>query len=1136
MRKSYLKLTLFIALLLYASGAFSIQITIGDGTFANTPTGAPTPYGTWYKNFRQQYLYTSAELLSAGAAAGLINAIAFNVQALNTCSPMPNYRIRLKSTQQTELSSTFEPGEYTQVWSHDKFLPSVGWNTHFFSEPYLWDGTSNLIVDIVTDLIPGNYTINAEVYYTASGFLSSLRYQSDTSPAINATSGSTSSYRSNTRFNFEIAETGSLTGTVSEDIFPVANADLVIEDTIYSTTSDESGGYHFDYVPQGTYTVTASKYGYTPVSHTVSIIADQETQQDFLLVGTPEFFISHTQWNFGNVTVGGSSSQDFSISNIGGGILNILSITISGSDMISLSNLPALPQSLRNEQQLTFSALFEPLVQGTVEATVTITDDQGTRHEIDYGLSPGKSSTLRQTHTLNLSGNGVNDITIGDGSSTARIPMDFYYKNSLYETIFTAAEMEDFVGIITGIKFYNDFSSNLPGMPVKIWLGSTMQTDLTAGWIPATDLTLVFDGTVDFPAGQNIIEFEFPEYYMHLDGGNLVMMVNRPMDTDWYSSSDKFRTQSGANNRARNFYNDSTECDPTAPVDGSTTSIYPMTTFVVIPGGVGHISGVVREGTTYLEGVSVSLNDGSQSFITGADGEFVFMNLLPDSYQLSFSKHAYITQNLEVEVVEDETTVLDIELEAMPRVAVSGNLIASDNLQGIMGATITLQGYEDYQTQSLADGSFIFTQVVANQTYNYLISHPEYSSLQGQLELGDSDYNFGVQIMNEIAYAPYSLQAEVNVQNSVNLTWQEPNTSAVGISESFEAVEFPPQDWSQIITDDGGVLSNGAMPTWSRAAEITSGSTVVTPGSGQFQAGLWWDYEHQDEWLITEEFLCPSDAVLSFESYVYLGSTNGDNYYVKVFSESSGIWETVWNASTETGGWNEYTAPIVIDLSLYYGQQIKLAFHAEDPPSNDGLWYQWFIDEVEVYPAIAARSRSLTGYKLWRLHHGDEQNEAAWIALTAQPVVGLEYCDEGWQSVPAGEYKWAVKAAYSNEVYSSASFSNALIKGSSAPAAPQNLSISAIDNSVLLSWDAVEEDESGNPLSIDHYEVHLLENAEQSPSPYTIYSITEGTSLLIEDILLYLEHSFFCVRAVSGASSKQELPQAGPQRNGEIGR
>jgi len=78
-----------LALTLSIGGILSAQtlVNIGSGTAVNTTTGVPTPYGTFYKNFRQQYLILASELNDAGGGAGDITSIAFNVSNLNNCSP-----------------------------------------------------------------------------------------------------------------------------------------------------------------------------------------------------------------------------------------------------------------------------------------------------------------------------------------------------------------------------------------------------------------------------------------------------------------------------------------------------------------------------------------------------------------------------------------------------------------------------------------------------------------------------------------------------------------------------------------------------------------------------------------------------------------------------------------------------------------------------------------------------------------------------------------------------------------------------------------------------------------------------------------------------------------------------------------
>ena len=155
--------------------------------------------------------------------------------------------------------------------------------------------------------------------------------------------------------------------------------------------------------------------------------------------------------------------------------------------------------------------------------------------------------------------------------------MDFYYKTSLYECIYLADELIFPSSTITGIALYNQFAVAPTNGATKIYLGTTQQTDLSNGFIPATELSLVFDGNVDFPTGSNTINITFQTPYMHTPG-NLVMMVLRPMDTQYYSSSNYFKCQTVGSNRGRYLRSDSTTYDPNSPAAGTLTNQFPKVT------------------------------------------------------------------------------------------------------------------------------------------------------------------------------------------------------------------------------------------------------------------------------------------------------------------------------------------------------------------------------------------------------------------------------------------------------------------------------------------------------------------------------------------------------------------------------
>jgi hypothetical protein len=184
----------------------------------------------------------------------------------------------------------------------------------------------------------------------------------------------------------------------------------------------------------------------------------------------------------------------------------------------------------------------------------------------------------------------------------------------------------------------------------------------------------------------------------------------------------------------------------------------------------------------------------------------------------------------------------------------------------------------------------------------------------------------------------------INPLNNVHLSWEAPvggGASGDSFTEDFE-LGVTPDGW-QIITTD--TYTGGPVPaTWT----VTNYTSATFVPFGTYHCGLWWDYDHQDEWLITSEFACDATTSLTFESSVFEGSTNLDHYYVKVSKDGGSTWTVVWDASTLTGNaWNYYSYPYSISLSAFAGENIKVAWNAVDG-DGQGLWYVWFVDNIAV--------------------------------------------------------------------------------------------------------------------------------------------------------------------------------------------
>ena len=521
----------------------------------------------------------------------------------------------------------------------------------------------------------------------------------------------------------------------------------------------------------------------------------------------PVFVITPDAHDFGDLNPGQSSSKNFTITNNGGGSLGINAISIAGSPTMTLGDLPTFPAAVAGGETVTFSVTYAPTALGEDTATVTITDNQNNRQVIGNGLRSAADN--RDAHTVLLTGTGVSDITIGDGSGTARVPADFYWRSSLFETIYTADEMGNFIGAIEGVKFYNQFTSNITATPLKIWLGTTAQTSLDDGWIPSTGLTQVFNGVMDFPAGQNVITIDFPQPYMHLAAGNLVMLVSRPLDTDYYSSSDYFKTQTIGTNRSREMHSDTVEYDPAAPTGGTVNGIFPKTTFMVVSSGIGQITGTVHgPGNSPLADVQVNVNSRPYSTTTNAQGQFSIDNVLSGDYAVTFTLEGYVTQTVNIVLEADETEVMNVTMAVLPPVNVTGTVLAGDTGSGLAGASIELVGDEDYSGTSAANGTFTIANVMINQSYAYTITAAGYETASGTIAVATEDFSMGNITLAEIPLAPFGVVATESANfQSVNVSWLEPAVGGDSFEDDFESyANFAMQfgDWTTIDVDGSG--------------------------------------------------------------------------------------------------------------------------------------------------------------------------------------------------------------------------------------------------------------------------------------------------------------------------------------------
>lgn len=113
---------------------------IGSGTLP-----LETPFQTTTNTQQVQILYTAADLLAAGVIAGDIAKLKFDFTALG--ANLNNLTIKMKHFSGTEINE-LENGGFTEVFKGDKTFSSTGWQTLNLVEPFVYDGTSGILVEV----------------------------------------------------------------------------------------------------------------------------------------------------------------------------------------------------------------------------------------------------------------------------------------------------------------------------------------------------------------------------------------------------------------------------------------------------------------------------------------------------------------------------------------------------------------------------------------------------------------------------------------------------------------------------------------------------------------------------------------------------------------------------------------------------------------------------------------------------------------------------------------------------------------------------------------------------------------------------------------------------------------------------
>ena len=228
-----------------------------------------------YGNTMYQTIFTASELLAAGLSSGAIMGVDFGFS--NNSSYAKEFTIFMGTTTRNSFTSSTDyinPGTMQQVYGPTAHpLNTSGWQHYTFSQPFMWDGSSNIAICTFMNQPTGTSQSSSSFsgYYTAAHTGASLyRYKDGTQFTLTnyttSTSGSTSSNRAS--IHFYMAECSQLATCTA----PALSLDSVGSDevTLSWIPGYDETAWDVEYRVSGTPTWTSAAVGLSSTTYTLT--------------------------------------------------------------------------------------------------------------------------------------------------------------------------------------------------------------------------------------------------------------------------------------------------------------------------------------------------------------------------------------------------------------------------------------------------------------------------------------------------------------------------------------------------------------------------------------------------------------------------------------------------------------------------------------------------------------------------------------------------------------------------------------------------------------------------------------------------------------------------------------------------
>ena len=275
------------------------ETTLDTIAFSNSTSGISgcLAYSS-YGNTVYQTIYTAAELTAAGVTAGPVTGIDLGFTACSSYNK--EFTIFIGNSNTTSISNATmeDPNNQLQVYGPALHpMNTTGWQHYDFTTPFMWDGTSSIIVTTFMNQTGGSQSSSTGLtgYYVSASNKARYRYK-DSSPFTltdfnSGNAGSTYSYRAAIHFYQGECMTMASCAAPNVEVTDVQSDEATIA---WIPGYDESA-WDIDYRVAGASAWTIAATGVSTTSYTFSNLTsatDYEFRVSFECSGDNETYSS----------------------------------------------------------------------------------------------------------------------------------------------------------------------------------------------------------------------------------------------------------------------------------------------------------------------------------------------------------------------------------------------------------------------------------------------------------------------------------------------------------------------------------------------------------------------------------------------------------------------------------------------------------------------------------------------------------------------------------------------------------------------------------------------------------------------------------------------------------------------------